>query len=438
MYAGRYTGVGHAWTKADSEGKMDDPIIFTDPYAYAHDVGYQQITDSGRDPYFHWNEADHTMMKDLASSHPRTISGRFTKDVVMRGLSLKRFAAPEDPFLKTKRSKSLPSNIVDMSAPEQPLQSNAMPRIRRRRKRSTRRKRMTKKSLTKKIRRAIATPQWTKPWTQRVVESHNITSAVNQVAWNTFDRALSRISSIKVLLTDDGGPTYYNQDILGTNYLSQPDLTVVSPAGLLNLTGAKFKISRNYNVSMRNNTNFPAHMTVYVFKCTDYTQRTPFDDLNLVYQSQIKDSVSQDVTLDPFQYFTVTGASQQSRQWKIHSKQQYYLDGGKGAAFNIKIPPFVYNPDLISKFAIPDVDYAKGSFYVMFRTTGVPAHDASVASSVGWGNCSLDLVVRQFTMTQAQRNRQARTNTMDPTTIESIVPIIGDEELVGVGPFDNA
>lgn len=449
------------------------PVSKLDWVSARHDRGYAAIDVAfpQTNPYlpsmsyYHPSHADETWLRRTKSVRPKTIrakaallSGRafFTvkqKFPFSRLPRLPLAVSQKEPLKKSvdmgKRTRA--SRSSQKANKRARKEARLVRRTARRRKRAVKKNasravvvsrrtpnrfKMNSKALTKRVKKIMKTEYFEGPWTTRTSYAGQHTSDINEVAWNVISSGMSKISGIQNVILGDDGPKWIGVDDIGDSRIEQPQgLT----GALTGLTGMKYRLSRTFEYVFRNNTNFPVALCAYVFKCTDYTLNSPVTDLDVAYQAGIKDSVPGSFRDDPFQYWTVPHVSASKRKWKIHSKQEIFLEGGHMAPMKIKMPNFTYNTDLIvENTGFTSSFYTKGSYVLVFRQMGVPAHDKTDSTIMGMSNTVLDQFHREFTSVSVKKGLAIRQETMDEHSGFSLAEaVVGDEELVGVGVLNK-
>lgn len=445
----------------------------TDQACLSHDEGYERRSKRyGLSvPYTHHNRADERLLNTLEKNEAKGFRENLIKGVAVGYFKTKKAIAPrleekyeeyKTPMIsRTKRrltdftpqnlsrkrvliGPDLPSNVVSVSpadsgenlASESAIKKMAGKRrtrmMRRPRKRSRR-----KLSLAKRVRRIVKAHTWTKPWTERNVKAGTVVNTLNLTEWINFDTEMSLRSNIDAIMTDDGGPTFWVPDAAGTNTITfQPNLSSLGPAGLLAQTNAKYKISKSMQLMMRNNTSFPADLTIYIVKVEDFTTLSPTTELNDLYLASIKDSLASDFKRDPFQYFSITGVGKNQRKYSIYQKQALKFKAGEQIDFSIKLPNYIYDVATIDAQTTAST-YLKGTYQVLFRLQGVPSHDSTNSLNTGTSQTQLDYVMRTFRSVSMKLGNAVHQTNMDARTgYTQAVPVVGESEAPQVAPMD--
>lgn len=457
---GHYTGPG--WDYGEPpEGELDWGSLY-------HDLDYQAI---GRKSKLYPSRADKIWLRRAKRSNPKTKYGRFVKKAGIAFFTAKqRLPLEELQTVANKRitsrwkqrelsmkkqspnrnrnrnlvanvNRNLPSNLPFNKMGKRitaPFNSNSTPKRRARGGnayvKSGRRKKS--KTLTKKIQKVLKTNYFEGPWKEFVVIGGQFTSPINLVNWTLIDAATSKIESMKSLITTDGGPAYVGLDSTNAVPRIETPFKTATPGqlALLGTAGNIFKLKRKYIYNMRNNSNFPATFQIYIVKVLQYTAQTLVQELNDVYQGQIKDSTTDDYAKDPFQYFSVPGVSKSQRKYEIHSRQDYHLEGGESINCTVDLPWVTYNPDVVDKMAVDDNTHIPNSYQCWIRQTGVPAHDDAISTSTGLSNSTIDYITKRFTSIMVKKGLAARQQSMDSRAGFALAtPVVGDPEAVGVG-----
>lgn len=298
-----------------------------------------------------------------------------------------------------------------------------------------RRSKSRRVTINKKIRRVMNAQVYGKPWTQVRLEAYALSSQDDLVAWHIANQPVAQFSNLQGLCssTDDIIRFWRKPDLVTQSVT--PDLTT-STIGELAL--AKFKINQYLQYEVRNNTNFPCFLTLYVVKCAQQTGVDVITDLNNRFKATHADAADLDYTRDVFQFFSTPGTTENNKRWVIHSKKEFDFQGGQEMRFTVKIPSYIFNPAQDLRNGTSSTNYLKGTYKILYRMRGHVSHDKTTPNLVGISNAQLDFVIKQHlsiamkkdSMEIAKKSWDARSG------FEQLAPIVADKDQVGVGEFE--
>ncbi len=217
------------------------------------------------------------------------------------------------------------------------------------------------------------------------------------------------------------------------------------------LNGQKFKCKRTMNLHLHNNSNMSGEVIIYLFKCEEYTTKTPFGELIDMLDSAYP--VARIPIQDDFtQFESVPG--QKRELWKMKKSWKMQIKGGENSSCFIDIGTQVIDVNRWIESASPT--YGPGSWYIEARAVGSITHlntvttAASVTSPAHFNDQAVTAFPLDFRkdFTESYYVKEAGDVTnkyikLAPTGLvtpsdAANVPISGDPEIPDVGIPDQA
>jgi hypothetical protein len=284
--------------------------------------------------------------------------------------------------VKRKPMVNTNSSFFGPSAPVMTMKKN---------KKKKRRLRPVSKRVRKYVKRASkALDKWSDPIRIKLQRLEQLASTQNNVAWFQI------LSHSTTAFNGPLGPASVMTGNRVVEYNTLMDTSYkVLDADATNTTGAvrTLDMSRAYDPTVvylgkrmavqhtatywfKNNTNFPAKLTVYIVQATQHTSMNPYSELgNLRHSAYASATPSVALEHDFTQYWSVPRSAK--RIWRMVRKYQINLDGGQESHLSLKLPYFVFNPDRLKEQAVGVNDYPKGASFALLRIQGVPAHGST-------------------------------------------------------------
>lgn len=303
--------------------------------------------------------------------------------------------------------------------------------IRTRLKRRTRKRKVNRvpavlrKVVAKSAKRAVGfSKQKLGEWYRH--DMQQIASAVNKVSWELLEGAsdsswLPFLQSEQLLTAADGTTAVVTQE---------PQDLISSAAGQ-----KKYMIKRTVTCTMKNNSNSPAEVTIYKFRCSEATNNSPETDLdNRITASYF--TVTTTATSTPAaplakednfnQYWTTKNMKQ--AEWKMKQKMQVLLAGGDEYRFTMimMVPINLRNSTAVT--------YQTGQDVIYTRIMGRPTHSAATTSNVGIANTIVDILVSHKTEAYSYKSPVVLSNfrTLANTGFTTMAdPVVGGDAIVG-------
>ena len=360
----------------------------------------------------------------------------------LKGYAQKAWEAPDDYIRSWYRTRSSLKNKVMGKGPKINnkrglIVNHAATAVvakskRRRIKRKKKSKKLTVRSVRKMISRSKKIMPKTKINEQELNKFGYVTSSINKVNW------IGLLSQNK---TSARGRMDFKQ--LGYNHVTPgsvvEDIDVSAATG--DYVGLKYEMKDSFQYHFKNNTNFPAELVLYVWKCVDYTDNDPINEIRRLRDAAFSTNSMSPALEDDFnQYASVKRASKKDHNWVIHQRLATDFGGGEEARLTLNVPTVRFDPNI--QIEQGDTTYFPSCYYVAVRLMGKPAHsnegDPKVIK-VGLSNTQLDYRLNYVTRTYMEADRAVRTLSHLANQIDvPDTPIkVADPEQVGVGAFSN-
>ncbi len=236
--------------------------------------------------------------------------------------------------------------------------------------------------LDRKIKNAVAKPDWSTARVARSFGIRTIEAAVNKVDYSalltdTYAAALARLEGT------DAALSYHN-------IVAGADVAV----DMVDISGAtKFNKLQKYrcdvNCKLKNVSNSTSLVEITVYKCKRATGFTPFAEANVIYQA--KQDINGASLVDDHWYKVSNNLNAKGSSWGVHKNWQYNISAGETADCHIHIPWDVINIDEIFEMGLTGNTFQKGMYYIDTRICGVPSHGQSTTTNLGYAPASVVL-----------------------------------------------
>lgn len=265
------------------------------------------------------------------------------------------------------------------------------------RKRRGRRRKFKRRKLSKKVKKAVKRVVSGAMHPQGIfnrIFSISIASNVNCCGWfeasNKSRAAWNEYLMSEIMTTAAGGVT---------STVTQDPQDIASVASVTSASipkgSKKYHITQKCVFHLRNNTNSPAEIILYVLKSNTTTQLSTTDDLAKRYYSTW---VSEDLSAATAPTAALTYPNNIMQYWSTPQKGDYDMVKKMKVRLEpeseVKLPvsgSFFYNTWNYGQV----FTYAKGTPAFLFRVQGVPGHNSTTTSSVGLTGSRIDCVVTE-------------------------------------------
>lgn len=200
--------------------------------------------------------------------------------------------------------------------------------------------------------------------------------------------------------------------------------------------GKKFYFRDTHNLHLKNNTNSPCEVVIYLLKCTDYTNVGPLTEINEMRKAAFSDAGVLPRDEDFNQYYSIPRVNKGQRKWIIHKKWTMDLSGGEESRLFVNIPQVMLDPAVV--FETGDATYFKGMFTLIMRQQGKVTHDKTTTTLLGIANTEIDIMMfnRLKSLMQSSLVVQPIRQTAN-IGVALTTPIMVEPELVGLNEFKD-
>lgn len=145
----------------------------------------------------------------------------------------------------------------------------------------------------------------------------------------------------------------------------------------LGRNGDKLKFHEKMNMKVHNNSNFSGEVQVAHFKCLEYTDSSPFQEIEQMRDARYNQATtSLAMSDDHTQYWSVSG--QKRTDWKLASVKKISLRGGEVSQFTEIIK---FRIDVDRWIEEGSLNYVPGQSYILMRLVGRTTHQGGVPTT---------------------------------------------------------